>query len=58
VIRLEIINQGSFFGIQKVRDLMATVYLSLGGNMGDRDQYLAGARDAIQTAFPGVPYEC
>ncbi len=35
---------------------MATVYLSLGGNMGDRDKYLAGARAAMETAFPGVRF--
>jgi 2-amino-4-hydroxy-6-hydroxymethyldihydropteridine diphosphokinase len=30
---------------------MATAYLSLGGNMGDRAQYLANARKAIREAF-------
>ena len=32
---------------------MATVYLSLGGNLGDRDKFLSEARKAIQEAFPG-----
>lgn len=35
---------------------MATVYLSLGGNMGDRDQCLAGARGEIELAFPEVRF--
>ena len=30
---------------------MATVYLSLGSNMGNRDQYLAQARKAIEKSF-------
>ena len=30
---------------------MATVYLSLGSNLGERDQYLAQARQAIERSF-------
>ena len=30
---------------------MATVYLSLGSNLGERDQYLAQARQAIEMSF-------
>ena len=35
---------------------MATVYLSLGGNMGDRDKYLAGARAAMEATFLGARF--
>jgi 2-amino-4-hydroxy-6-hydroxymethyldihydropteridine diphosphokinase len=31
---------------------MATVYLSLGGNLGDRDKYLAEARASIRASYP------
>jgi 2-amino-4-hydroxy-6-hydroxymethyldihydropteridine diphosphokinase len=35
---------------------VATAYLSLGGNQGDRDKYLSEARTAIQKAFSGVRF--
>lgn len=35
---------------------MATVYLSLGGNMGDREGYLFQAREAIQAAFASARF--
>ena len=35
---------------------VATAYLSLGSNLGDRDKYLADARTAIQKAFSGVRF--
>jgi 2-amino-4-hydroxy-6-hydroxymethyldihydropteridine diphosphokinase len=35
---------------------MATVYLSLGGNMGDRDRILAGARNSIKETFPSARF--
>ncbi len=35
---------------------MAIVYLSLGGNMGDRDHYLSGARNSIKETFPSVRF--
>ncbi len=35
---------------------MATVYLSLGGNMGDRVGYLSQAREAIRGSFTSVRF--
>lgn len=35
---------------------MSIVYLSLGGNMGDRDQIFAGARNSIKETFPSARF--
>jgi 2-amino-4-hydroxy-6-hydroxymethyldihydropteridine diphosphokinase len=35
---------------------MATVYLSLGSNLGERDQHLAHARQAIERSFVSVRF--